>query len=98
MLECLSTATATVLINGTTTNEFKICRGLRQVDPLSPFLFILVTEVLHLMLDKVEEMGLIGGIKEVILGLTFTHLQFTDDTILFFREDEEVVWNTKYIL
>lgn len=98
MLECISTTSAAVLINGLTTNEFKICRGLRKGDLLSPFLFILVTKVLHLMLDKADEMGLIEGIKEVIPKQTFTHLQFDDDTILFLREDEEVMWNTKYIL
>lgn len=91
MLECVSTTRAAVLINGSTTNEFNIYGGLRQRDPLSPFLFILVTKVLHLMLDKAEEMSLIGGIKEVIPGQSFTHLQFLDDTILFFRVDEEVV-------
>lgn len=99
MLEYVSIARAAVLINGTVTNEFRICRGLRQGDSLSPsFLFTLMTKVLHLMMDKSEEMGIIGGIKDVILGQLFTHLQFMDDTILFLRADEEVVRNTKYIL
>lgn len=40
MMECVSTTRAIMLINGSTTNEFKICRGLHQGDPLSPFLFI----------------------------------------------------------
>ncbi|KAG8479491.1 hypothetical protein CXB51_029692 [Gossypium anomalum] len=91
-------ARAAVLINGTVTNEFKIYIGLRQGDPLSPFLFILVTKVLHLMMDKAEEIGIIEGIKDVIPGQSVTHLQFENDTILFLRADEEVVRNTKYIL
>ncbi|XP_016684081.1 uncharacterized protein [Gossypium hirsutum] len=68
MLECVLTARAALLINGTITNEFRLYRGFRQGDPLSPFLFILVTEVLHLMMDKAEEMGIIEGIKDVIPG------------------------------
>ncbi|XP_012441922.1 uncharacterized protein LOC105766924 [Gossypium raimondii] len=98
VLECVSTARAAVLINHMVTNEFRIYRGLRQGDLLSTFLFILVMEVLHLVMDKAEEMRIIEGIKDVILGQSFTHLQFADDTILFLRADKEVVRNTKYIL
>ncbi|KAK5837395.1 hypothetical protein PVK06_013205 [Gossypium arboreum] len=66
MLECLSTARGAVIINGSSSNEFRFCRGLKQRDPLSPFLFILVTEVLHLALDKASEEGLIKGFNDVI--------------------------------
>ncbi|KAH1130987.1 hypothetical protein J1N35_002365 [Gossypium stocksii] len=42
------------VVNGAITNEFRMHRGLWQGDHLSPFLFILVTEVLHLMFEKVD--------------------------------------------
>lgn len=71
---------AAMLINKTITNEFRICKGLRQRDPLSPFLFILVIEVLHLMLDKANELGLVRRINHVIVGQTFIHIQFADDS------------------
>lgn len=90
MLECVSTAIVVMLLNGSTTNEFIFGRGLRQKDTLSPFLFILVTEMLHLMLVKAKEMELIKGVKEVILGSSLLHLQFADDTIVF------LVWIRKW--
>ncbi|KAH1122970.1 hypothetical protein J1N35_006130 [Gossypium stocksii] len=98
MLECLSTARGAVIIIGSSSNKFRFCRGLRQGDPLSPFLFILVTEVLHLALDKASEKWLIEGFNDVIQGMTFSHLQFADDTIFFLKADDKVVTNVKYIL
>ncbi|KAK5786883.1 hypothetical protein PVK06_041531 [Gossypium arboreum] len=98
MMECISTARAVVIINGSSSKEFSFHRALPQGDPLSPFLFILVTEALHLALDSVVEMGLIKGFKNIISGLKFSHLQFADDTILFLKADDNKVSNMKYIL
>ncbi|KAH1033463.1 hypothetical protein J1N35_045637 [Gossypium stocksii] len=98
MLECVSTTRVAVLVNGSATNEFYFGRGLRQGDPLSPFLFILITEVLHLLLEKAGALGLIEGIHGVIPGCMITHLQFADGTILFLKAEEQGVENMKFIL
>nr|GEV15418.1 RNA-directed DNA polymerase, eukaryota, reverse transcriptase zinc-binding domain protein [Tanacetum cinerariifolium] len=54
---CLSTATSSILINGSLTREFNINRGLRQGDPLSLFLFIIAMEGLHVALEDAIAAG-----------------------------------------
>ncbi|GKE45491.1 putative RNA-directed DNA polymerase, eukaryota, reverse transcriptase zinc-binding domain protein, partial [Tanacetum coccineum] len=58
---CLNSSRASILINGSPTSEFSIKRGLRQGDPLSPFLFILVMEGLHNAFEEAVGNGLITG-------------------------------------
>ncbi|GKV21745.1 hypothetical protein SLEP1_g31697 [Rubroshorea leprosula] len=61
--ECLSTTRISILINGSPTKEFSVGKGLRQGDPLSPFLFLLVGEGLCGMVRKAEAEGLFSGVK-----------------------------------
>ena len=59
----LSSARASVLVNGSPTNEFIVHRGLRQGDPLSPFLFILAMEGLHMAIHRAREANVFRGIR-----------------------------------
>nr|GEV28411.1 RNA-directed DNA polymerase, eukaryota [Tanacetum cinerariifolium] len=59
---CLKSAKGSVLVNGSPTPEFQFHRGLKQGDPLSPFLFILIMESLHLSFKKVMNAGLFTAI------------------------------------
>ena len=81
--ECVGSATASVLVNGSPTDEFLIERGLRQGDPLSLFLFLLAAEGFNILMNQVVGAQLFHGYgigcgDEVRL----THLQFADDTII----------------
>nr|GEY90329.1 RNA-directed DNA polymerase, eukaryota, reverse transcriptase zinc-binding domain protein [Tanacetum cinerariifolium] len=60
---CLRNAQASVLVNGSPTCEFEIQKGLRQGDPLSPFLFILAMEGMHVLTCKAIAMGLFKGVS-----------------------------------
>ncbi|GJY35720.1 RNA-directed DNA polymerase, eukaryota, reverse transcriptase zinc-binding domain protein [Tanacetum coccineum] len=59
----LNLAYASVLINGSLTKEFKLDRGLRQGDPLSPFLFIIAVEALNVALLESTNNNIFHGIK-----------------------------------
>ena len=62
-------------------------RGLHQGDPLSPYLFILCTEVLSGMCMKAQEVGLIPGVRVARNSPPINHLLFVDDTMFFTRSD-----------
>src|ERR1044071_7373082 len=52
---------AAVLVNGSPTFDFRCEKGLRQGDPLSPFLFLLVMEALSCLLRKAQELDELKG-------------------------------------
>nr|GFA79385.1 cysteine-rich receptor-like protein kinase [Tanacetum cinerariifolium] len=76
---CLYSATSLVLVNGSPTREFHINRGLRQGDPLSPFLFIIAMEGLHVAVEDDISTGLYRGLT--VNTLTLSHFFFADDAL-----------------
>ncbi|GJT88088.1 RNA-directed DNA polymerase, eukaryota [Tanacetum coccineum] len=77
---CLHSSRGSIIINGSPTDEFKFGKGLKQGDPLSPFLFILIMETLHLSFQRVVDAGMFHGIK---LGgtLNLSHMFYADDAV-----------------
>ncbi|XP_028061933.1 uncharacterized protein LOC114265350 [Camellia sinensis] len=98
MKTCVTSTKVSVLVNGSPTGEFCPQRGLRQGNPLPPFLFNIVAEGLNILLVRAKEMSLIKGATIRNNGLTVTHLQFADDTILFCEAEWVEVVTIKRIL
>jgi hypothetical protein len=59
---CISTAKLSVLINGSPSKEFLMGRGIRQGDPLSPFLFLIAAEGLSVLFQRAASNDLFKGI------------------------------------
>ncbi|PNY11106.1 LINE-1 reverse transcriptase-like protein [Trifolium pratense] len=81
IMECVCSKSIYVLVNGSPTKEFIAGKGLKQGDPLAPFLFLIIAERLTGLVMKAIEVNLLKGyvINNTIL---FPMLQFVDDAIL----------------
>lgn len=72
-----------IMLNGTPHGFFRPARGLRQSDLLSPFMFILGSEVLSRLLIKAELSGEIHMVTIARNALPITHLLFVDVLMIF---------------
>ena len=82
----ISTASFSVLFNGSSTGFFQSSRGLRQGDPLSPYLFVIGMAALSGMLKRVVEGNFISGCRfggRDRRELVISHLLYADDIVLF---------------
>ncbi|XP_057473970.1 secreted RxLR effector protein 78-like [Actinidia eriantha] len=85
MQSCISSMKFSMLVNGSAQGFFGGSRGLRQGDPLSPYLFIIVMDVLSRFISRAVFVGRLCGFKvgrgsqaEIV-----SHLLFVDDTLIF---------------
>nr|GEX42549.1 RNA-directed DNA polymerase, eukaryota [Tanacetum cinerariifolium] len=77
---CLRYSRGSIIINGSPTKEFQFFKGLKQGDPLSPFLFILIIESLHLSFQWMVDAGIFKGIK-LSSSLSISHMFYADDAV-----------------
>ncbi|KAJ9683534.1 hypothetical protein PVL29_019210 [Vitis rotundifolia] len=101
MWNCLSSAKFSVLVNGVPAGFCPSTKGLRQGDPLSPYLFVMGMEVLDVLIRRAVEGGFLSGCN--IRGgseppLNISHLFFADDTIIFCEARKEHLTHLSWIL
>ncbi|RVW48585.1 putative mitochondrial protein [Vitis vinifera] len=98
---CISTANFSILVNGVPAGYFSNSRGLRQGDPLSPYLFVLGMEVLSALLRRVVDGGFISGCSlrgREGMEMNVSHLLFDDDTIIFCEARQDHLTYLSWIL
>ena len=85
--ECITTPSFSVCLNGNSSGFFSSTKGLRQGDPISPYLFVLAMEVFSKLLQSKFDQGYIHYHPKTS-GIALSHLMFADDVMIFFDKSE----------
>ncbi|XP_057246831.1 uncharacterized protein LOC104884449 [Beta vulgaris subsp. vulgaris] len=83
--QCIFTVTYRILVNGQVTESFPSHCGLRQGDPLSPYLFLFCMDIFSRMLIMAMDIRLFDGFRAHRYAPSISHLFFADDALLFFK-------------
>lgn len=97
-MSCITIVRYTVKFNGTLLSTFAPSRGLRQGDPLSPFLFLFVADGLSLLLEEKVQKGDLSPVHICRQAPGISHLLFADDTLLFFKANNQQALVVKEVL
>lgn len=89
MMECITSATYSTLINGEPHGHIIPTRGLQQGDPLSLYLCLMCTEGLYRLISIAARDNEISGVSICKAGPRLTHFFFVDDNLIFCRAKEE---------
>ena len=83
ILSCINSASYPILVNGVPKGDIRPSRGIRQGDPLFPYLFLICSEALNCQLQQAARSEAIRGFSLCKNGPKISHLFFVDDTLLY---------------
>jgi hypothetical protein len=89
IMRLVSSVSFSVLFNGAPLEEFRPSRGLRQGDPISPYLFLIAAEGLSGLLKQSRQSSHLQGLKVAPTAPAVNHLLFADDSLLFIKASVE---------
>ncbi|KAL0320265.1 UNVERIFIED_CONTAM: putative mitochondrial protein [Sesamum radiatum] len=95
---CVSSISYSFVMSGSSFGTVTPQRGLRQGDPLSPYLFLLCMEAFCSLLQEAENEGHIRGVAVCRRGLRISHLLFADDTLICCQAIESEASSIQYVL
>ena len=98
VLNCVTSVQYQVRVNGSLTDVISPQRGLRQGDPLSPYLFLICAEGFSVLLNKAEVEGELEGIRVCQNAPSFNHLLFADDSLVLIKATRESAKSLQNIL
>ncbi|KAL0449049.1 UNVERIFIED_CONTAM: putative mitochondrial protein [Sesamum latifolium] len=98
VMKCVSTVSFPFLLNGEQFGFLRPERGLRQGDPLSPYLFLLCAEAFSGLIRKAESEGTIEGVAVSRTAPSVSHLLFADDMLIFCQATKEALSNLQLVL
>lgn len=89
VMNLVSIVNFSVLFNGKRLEGFKPTRGIRQGDPISPYLFLLAAEGLSCLLKSRRQSSNMEGLQVSSSAPKVNHLLFADDSLLFLKANSE---------
>lgn len=89
MIKCVTSITYSMKINGKLRGHIILSRGLRQGDPLSPYLFLLYAEGLSALIKSAINSGQLGGYICLARRAKIISFFFSNDSLIFYRASLE---------
>ena len=88
-MQCATIVSYSIRINGVPRGNIFPSRGIRQGDPLSPYIFILCAEGLSSLIKFSVANGVLEGVAVCREGPKLSHIFFEDDSLIFYKASLE---------